>query len=293
MFQALSLSFPQESCNRHQGRKDRHLSDFLKILDITVHLVSCDQAPDPSVPRGRRVRSSRPTAPDFQFDISLEAAQHNWWTFESLERILKKVVASDPNSMMACGSEFTQHPRSNLGFAHYMVSVASLPEEGTTSSPPRTHGLRRKTNTALQPSSRTTPQEGTVQRQLTPPHRSGSQHSEVLEGVPLRHKRIQMEELAACRHDWALLRITLLVISLCQRNLTILIYTQKKSTGLEPTVVNTNRQARRWNAQLSVASYSLFQTRALPIALLEKTSIDTDPGESATCERMDPGDTTK
>jgi hypothetical protein len=78
---------------------------------------------------------------DFQFDMSLDAAQHNWWTFESFERILKKVIASDPNSMMTYGLEFTQHPRSNPGFAHYMVSVASLPKEGTTSSPPRTHGL--------------------------------------------------------------------------------------------------------------------------------------------------------
>jgi hypothetical protein len=55
-----------------------------------------------------------------------------------------------------------------------------------------------------------------------------------------------MEELAACRHDWALLRLILLVI-----------YTQK-STGPEPTVVNANRQERRWDAHLSAASYSLF-----------------------------------
>jgi hypothetical protein len=51
----------------------------------------------------------RPLAPslqDFQFDMSRKAAQHNWSTFESFQRSLDKVIASDPNSIMAYGSEF-------------------------------------------------------------------------------------------------------------------------------------------------------------------------------------------
>jgi hypothetical protein len=51
----------------------------------------------------------RPTAPslqDFRFDMSLAAAQHNWSTFESFGRSLENVIASDPNSIMAYGSEF-------------------------------------------------------------------------------------------------------------------------------------------------------------------------------------------
>jgi hypothetical protein len=51
-------------------------------------------------------RSTAPSLQDFQFDMSLAAAQHNWSTFESFERSLEKVIASDPNSIMAYGSEF-------------------------------------------------------------------------------------------------------------------------------------------------------------------------------------------
>jgi hypothetical protein len=50
-----------------------------------------------------------PTAPslqDFQFEMSIAAAQHNWSTFASFDRSLEKVIASDPNSIMAYGSEF-------------------------------------------------------------------------------------------------------------------------------------------------------------------------------------------
>jgi hypothetical protein len=48
-----------------------------------------------------------PTAPllqAFEFDVSLDAIQHNWLTFESLERSLEKPI--DLNSIMAYGSEF-------------------------------------------------------------------------------------------------------------------------------------------------------------------------------------------
>jgi hypothetical protein len=51
-------------------------------------------------------RSTAPSMQDFQFDILLAAAQHNWSTFESFERSLEKVIASDPNSILAYGSEF-------------------------------------------------------------------------------------------------------------------------------------------------------------------------------------------
>jgi hypothetical protein len=50
---------------------------------------------------------------------------------------------------------------------------------------------------------------------------------EFLEGVPSHNKRIQMEDLVACRFGWALLRIMHLVVSLRQRNPTTPIYTQK------------------------------------------------------------------
>lgn len=53
--------------------------------------------------------SKRPTAPslqDFQFDISLAAAQHNCSTFAAHDRSLENVIASDPNSIMAYGSDF-------------------------------------------------------------------------------------------------------------------------------------------------------------------------------------------
>jgi hypothetical protein len=43
---------------------------------------------------------------DFQFKMSLAAAQHNWSSFSSFDRSLEKVIASDPNSIMAYGSEF-------------------------------------------------------------------------------------------------------------------------------------------------------------------------------------------
>jgi hypothetical protein len=51
----------------------------------------------------------RPFAPslqDFQFVMSHDTAQHKWSTFESFERSLEQVIASDPNSIMAYGSEF-------------------------------------------------------------------------------------------------------------------------------------------------------------------------------------------
>jgi hypothetical protein len=51
-------------------------------------------------------RPSAPSLQDFRFDVSLAAAQHNWSTFESFERNLEEVIASDPNSIMAYGSEF-------------------------------------------------------------------------------------------------------------------------------------------------------------------------------------------
>jgi hypothetical protein len=38
-------------------------------------------------------RSTAPSLQDFQFDMSLEAVQHNWWTFELFERSLEKVIA--------------------------------------------------------------------------------------------------------------------------------------------------------------------------------------------------------
>jgi hypothetical protein len=38
--------------------------------------------------------------------MSLAGARHNWSTFASFDRSLEKVIASDPNSIMAYGSEF-------------------------------------------------------------------------------------------------------------------------------------------------------------------------------------------
>jgi hypothetical protein len=43
---------------------------------------------------------------NFQFDMPLDAAQQNWPAFASFERSLAQVIASDPNSIMAYGSEF-------------------------------------------------------------------------------------------------------------------------------------------------------------------------------------------
>jgi hypothetical protein len=51
-------------------------------------------------------RPSAPTLQDFQFDMSIAAAEHNWSTFNSFERSLEKVISSDANSIMAYGSEF-------------------------------------------------------------------------------------------------------------------------------------------------------------------------------------------
>jgi hypothetical protein len=47
-----------------------------------------------------------PTLQDFKFELTTEAAEHNWRTFESHGNSLEQVIASDPHSVMAYGSEF-------------------------------------------------------------------------------------------------------------------------------------------------------------------------------------------
>jgi hypothetical protein len=47
-----------------------------------------------------------PSLQDFQFDMSLDAAQHNYSSFESFERSVEKVISSDLDSIIAYGTEF-------------------------------------------------------------------------------------------------------------------------------------------------------------------------------------------
>jgi hypothetical protein len=249
-------------------------------------------------------RPSAPSLQDFRLDMSLEAAQHNWSTFESFERNLEKVSASDPNSIMAYGSKFkpllashplwphlkrilengSDPPRDRLDEASRQLALEAALRRGNHKSAKSdesslaalliddvTRGYSLQVcNTpglSLQPMEVTI--QNTIDEQNEIISKKGLTHDssfEVLDGIPSHNKRIKMEELVACRFGWALLRILHLVVSLRERNPTTPIYTQKIDWS-KAYVANTARQAQRWNAQLSAATYCWFHFVSLLAAL--------------------------